>query len=78
MAEELDTVDRIKGRLAEYQTDFAWVVANPPYGAKLTDSYKNSLREWWPDFFYGKPDTYVFFQIRFLWARIQLRCVVGY
>ncbi len=61
MAEELDVVDRIKGRHDEYATGFAWVVANPPYGAKLTDSYKASLREWMGDVFYGQPDTYVFF-----------------
>lgn len=61
MGEELDIVDRIKGRHEEYQSGFGWVVANPPYGAGLTESYKLSLREWWPSVFYGKPDTYVFF-----------------
>jgi type I restriction-modification system DNA methylase subunit len=61
MAEEMDVVDRIKGRQDEYHSGFGWVVANPPYGAGLTDSYKLSLREWWPSVFYGKPDTYVFF-----------------
>jgi len=61
MAEEMEVVDRIKGRQDEYQTGFGWVVANPPYGASVTESYKLSLREWWPSVFYGKPDTYVFF-----------------
>ncbi len=61
MAEEMDVVDRIKGRQDEYQAGFGWVVANPPYGAGLTDNYKLSLREWWPSVFYGKPDSYVFF-----------------
>ena len=61
MAEELDVVDRIKGRHDEYASGFAWVVANPPYGAKLTDAYKAGLREWYGDVFSGQPDTYVFF-----------------
>lgn len=61
MAEEMDVVDRIKGRAGEYASGFAFVVANPPYGAGLTDAYKQALRSWWPDVFYGKPDTYVFF-----------------
>lgn len=61
MAEELDVVDRIKDRKDEYATGFGWVVANPPYGAKLTEDYKGHLRQWWPAVFYGKPDTYVFF-----------------
>jgi type I restriction enzyme M protein len=61
MATEMDVVDRIKDRKEEYATGFSWVVANPPYGAGLTESYKSSLRLWWPSVFYGKPDTYVFF-----------------
>ena len=61
MAEEMDVVERIKGRRAEYANGFGWVVANPPYGASLTGSYKIALREWWPAVFYGQPDTYVFF-----------------
>ncbi len=61
MAEEIDVVDRIKGRQEEYAAGFGWVVANPPYGAGLTETYKRSLREWWPSVFYGVPDTYVFF-----------------
>lgn len=61
MAEEMDVVDRIKGRLEEYRTGFRWVVANPPYGAGLTESYKLALRDWWPTVFYGRPDSYVFF-----------------
>jgi type I restriction enzyme M protein len=61
MAEELDVVDHIKGRNEGYAPGFAWVVANPPYGAKLTEAYKKALHEWMPDVFYGKPDTYVFF-----------------
>lgn len=61
MAEEMEIVDRIKGRQEEYASGFGWVVANPPYGASLTESYKLSLREYWPSVFYGKPDTYVFF-----------------
>ena len=61
MAEELDVVDSIKARQDRYAPGFAWVVANPPYGAGLTDSYKANLREWYPSVFYGQPDTYVFF-----------------
>ena len=61
MAEDMEVVDRIKGRQEEYGAGFGWVVANPPYGAGLTESYKFSLREWWPSVFYGKPDSYVFF-----------------
>ena len=61
MAEELDVVDHIKGRQDEYAPGFAFVVANPPYGAGLTDTYKANLREWYGEVFYGQPDTYVFF-----------------
>lgn len=61
MAEEMDVVDRLKGRREEYETGFGWVIANPPYGASLTEKYKRDLREWMPEVFYGKPDTYVFF-----------------
>ena len=60
---------RLKGRQEEYQTGFSWVVANPPYGAKLTDTYKKALQGWMPEVFYGQPDTYVFFfmlALRFL------------
>lgn len=61
MAEELETVDRIKGRQDEYRQGFRWIVANPPYGASLTETYKASLREWYPTIFHGQPDTYTFF-----------------
>lgn len=61
MAEELDVVDLIKDRKDGYEAGFAFVVANPPYGAGLSESYKAFLRLWWPDVFRGKPDTYVFF-----------------
>ncbi len=37
------------------------VVANPPYGAKLSDTYKEMLHTNWSDVFYGQPDTYTFF-----------------
>ncbi len=61
MAEELDVVDRVKGRREEYATGFGYVVANPPYGASLTDAYKRDLQENYGAVFSGQPDTYVFF-----------------
>ena len=61
LAEENDRVEQIKRRQGEYATGFAFVVANPPYGAKLTDAYKETLRLAWPEVFRGKPDTYTFF-----------------
>ena len=61
MAEELDVVDRIKGRREEYAAGFGYVVANPPYGASLTDTYKRELQENYADVFQGQPDTYTFF-----------------
>jgi type I restriction enzyme M protein len=62
-AEENDEVNRIKTRSADgpYAQGFAFVVANPPYGATLSDTYKKMLRENWSDVFYGQPDTYTFF-----------------
>jgi type I restriction enzyme M protein len=62
-AEEDDIVDQIKSRAADspYVNGFAFVVANPPYGAKLSDAYKERLRVEWPEVFHGKPDTYTFF-----------------
>jgi type I restriction-modification system DNA methylase subunit len=63
MAEELDVVDRIKLRApgTPYANGFAFVVANPPYGATLTDDYEIMLHMEYGDVFYGQPDTYVFF-----------------
>src|SRR5581483_6738177 len=61
--EESDQVNKIKSRAAKtpYEQGFAFVVANPPYGAKLSDTYKKTLRDNWADVFYGQPDTYTFF-----------------
>ncbi len=63
LAEENDQVDQIKSRKLDtpYELGFAFVVANPPYGASLSDDYKAMLRENWADVFYGQPDTYTFF-----------------
>ncbi|MBD2131548.1 N-6 DNA methylase [Sphaerospermopsis sp. FACHB-1094] len=63
IAEESDQVDQIKSRSPNtpYTNGFAFVVANPPYGASLSDDYKNILRADYADVFYGQPDTYVFF-----------------
>ncbi len=62
-AEENDQVNKIKSRALDtpYAQGFAFVVANPPYGAALSDTYKKTLRENWSDVFYGQPDTYTFF-----------------
>lgn len=63
LAEENDLVDQIKGRApgTPYSSGFAFIVANPPYGAELSDSYKETLRADWPSVFFGQPDTYIFF-----------------
>ena len=63
IAEESDQVDQIKSRSPNtpYANGFAFVVANPPYGASLSDAYKDILRADYADVFYGQPDTYVFF-----------------
>lgn len=63
LAEENDQVDQIKRRAPNtpYANGFAFVVANPPYGASLSDAYKDMLRAAYPDVFYGQPDTYAFF-----------------
>lgn len=63
LAEENDHVEQIKSRATDtpYASGFAYVVANPPYGAALSDSYKDTLRSAWADIFYGQPDTYTFF-----------------
>jgi len=63
LAEENDQVDQIKARRpgTPYANGFAFVVANPPYGAKLSDDYKEMLRADWAEVFYGKPDSYTFF-----------------
>jgi type I restriction enzyme M protein len=63
LAEENDVVEQIKSRApnSPYANGFAYVVANPPYGATLSDEYKNTLRSEWADVFYGQPDTYAFF-----------------
>ncbi|HLG66020.1 MAG TPA: N-6 DNA methylase [Ktedonosporobacter sp.] len=61
--EESDQVNKVKSRAAKTPSEqgFAFVVANPPYGAKLSDAYKKTLRDNWADVFYGQPDTYTFF-----------------
>ncbi len=63
LAAENDHVEQIKSRAigTPYASGFAFVVANPPYGATLSDSYKETLRTDWADVFYGQPDTYIFF-----------------
>src|SRR5713226_9611823 len=63
LAEENDMVEQIKSRAPDtpFANGFAFVVANPPYGATLSDSYKEMLRSGWADVFYGQPDTYTFF-----------------
>lgn len=63
IAQESDLVDQIKSRSPNtpYTNGFAFVVANPPYGASLSDEYKNGLRSDYPDVFFGQPDTYIFF-----------------
>ncbi|MFL5696631.1 MAG: N-6 DNA methylase [Ktedonobacteraceae bacterium] len=63
LAEENDQVNQIKSRALDtpYAQGFAFVVANPPYGASLSDVYKDMLRTNWADVFYGQPDTYTFF-----------------
>ena len=63
LAEESDQVEQIKSRApgTPYANGFTYVVANPPYGATLSDSYKEMLRSGWADVFYGQPDTYTFF-----------------
>lgn len=63
LAQEHDEVEQIKSRKpgTPYSNGFAFVVANPPYGATLSDSYKAVLREDWAEVFRGQPDTYVFF-----------------
>ncbi len=63
IAEESDQVDQIKSRSPNtpYTNGFAFVVANPPYGASLSDEYKTVLRSDYSDVFFGQPDTYVFF-----------------
>ena len=63
IAEEGDLVDQIKSRSPNtpYENGFAFVVANPPYGAKFSDEYKAILRQDYADVFYGQPDSYVFF-----------------
>src|SRR5579883_363759 len=63
LAEENDEVNQIKNRAEDspYAQGFTFVVANPPYGATLSESYKRMLRENWSDIFYGQPDSYTFF-----------------
>lgn len=63
LAAESDTVEQIKAHTlgTPYAAGFAFVVANPPYGATLSEDYKAMLRRDWPDVFQGQPDTYVFF-----------------
>ncbi len=63
LAEENDQVEQIKSRSPHtpYASGFTYVVANPPYGAFLSDGYKETLRSEWAKVFYGQPDTYTFF-----------------
>lgn len=63
LAEESAEADQIKRRApgTPYASGFAFIIANPPYGASLSDDYKASLRTDWDEVFYGQPDTYVFF-----------------
>jgi len=63
IATESDLVDQIKSRSPNtpYENGFAFVVANPPYGAKFSDEYKAILRQDYADVFHGQPDSYVFF-----------------
>ncbi|HYT45060.1 MAG TPA: N-6 DNA methylase, partial [Methylomirabilota bacterium] len=63
LAEESDQVDQIKSRAPNtpYTNGFAFVVANPPYGATISESYKANLRSDWNEVFFGQPDTYIFF-----------------
>ena len=63
IAEESDLVDQIKSRSPNtpYKNGFAFVVANPPYGAKFSDEYKAILRQDYADVFSGQPNSYVFF-----------------
>jgi type I restriction enzyme M protein len=63
LVEESAEADQIKRRApgTPYVNGFAFIVANPPYGAALSDDYKATLRKDWAEVFYGQPDTYVFF-----------------
>ena len=63
LADELQEVDAIKTRASgtPYANGFAFVVANPPYGAKLTEEYKARLTEDYAEVFSGRVDSYVFF-----------------
>lgn len=63
IAEESDQVEQIKSRAPNtpYANGFTFVVANPPYGAQISDAYKDILRSDYADIFYGHPDTYTFF-----------------
>lgn len=63
LVEESAEADQIKRRApgTPYARGFAFIVANPPYGAALSEEYKATLRKDWAEVFYGQPDTYVFF-----------------
>jgi len=63
IAEESDQVDQIKSRSPNtpYENGFAFVVANPPYGASISREYQEILKTDYADVFYGHPDTYTFF-----------------
>lgn len=63
IAEESDQVDQIKSRSPNtpYANGFAFVVANPPYGASISSEYQQILKSDYSDVFYGQPDTYTFF-----------------
>lgn len=63
IAEESDQVDQIKSRSPNtpYANGFAFVVANPPYGASISSAYQEVLKADYADVFHGHPDTYTFF-----------------
>jgi len=56
-------VDQIKSRSPNtpYENGFAFVVANPPYGATISREYQEILKTDYSDVFHGHPDTYIFF-----------------
>ncbi len=63
LAAENQIVEQIRARAegSVFANGFHFVVANPPYGATLSETYKATLRTDWPTVFYGQPDTYTFF-----------------
>lgn len=79
LADELQEVDAIKSRAPEtpYANGFAFVVANPPYGAKLTDDYKARLTQDYSDVFSGRVDSYRLLTLTILDAPLR-RYLAGY